>query len=165
MAVIEIMSGPLQGTKVEIDRDELTLGRSEGNTLVLDDPSISGRHCVIRREGGKLTLRDLDSTNGTRLNGKNVHEARLKPLDVILVGEIEIRVDGDDIEVEPVEPPPAEEIKDVVPTVVTRPPSVSAPAPGFQERRDNRGLWVVAVAVALLLVVAAVVMFLMTVFK
>jgi soluble lytic murein transglycosylase-like protein len=73
-------TGPLAGAR-HLIRDEVTsAGRSSGNDLILSDSAlVSARHFEIRREGAVYFLRDLESTNGTYLNGERVTEAQLNP--------------------------------------------------------------------------------------
>src|ERR1017187_5239695 len=48
---------------------------ADGNLLQISDPSVSGRHCEVRLTGEELIVRDLQSTNGTFVDGKNIIEA------------------------------------------------------------------------------------------
>lgn len=64
----------------------LTVGRSAGCDLRLDDEGVSRRHCAIERRGGELILRDLRSANGTFVNDRRVETARLGPGDRIRLG-------------------------------------------------------------------------------
>jgi pSer/pThr/pTyr-binding forkhead associated (FHA) protein len=59
------------GQRVRI-RPGSTVGRSEGNTLVIDEDTVSAQHAVFRHERGRWWLVDLDSTNGTFINGRPV---------------------------------------------------------------------------------------------
>ncbi|HEX4349988.1 MAG TPA: response regulator, partial [Verrucomicrobiae bacterium] len=54
-------------------------------------PSISGRHCEVRVQGGELLVRDLLSTNGTFAGGRQISEAVLKPGDILRLGDVELR--------------------------------------------------------------------------
>jgi soluble lytic murein transglycosylase-like protein len=71
-------TGPLAGTR-HLIHDEITrVGRSSGNDVILSDSAlVSARHFEIRREGAVYLLRDLDSTNGTYINGERITEAPL----------------------------------------------------------------------------------------
>ena len=70
----------------------VTIGRNKGNTIVLADPRVSRNHARIDIAGGGPVLSDLQSTNGTRLNGKRIAgSAALKPGDVVLLGNTELR--------------------------------------------------------------------------
>jgi adenylate cyclase len=63
-----------------------TLGRHPANTIRLTDREVSKEHAVIERMGGAFVLRDLDSSNGTFVNGRRVRELRLKEGDEIALG-------------------------------------------------------------------------------
>jgi pSer/pThr/pTyr-binding forkhead associated (FHA) protein len=74
-----------------LDRPVLTIGRSSGNDLVLVDGLVSRHHAQIRQEGGTTALHDLDSKNGTFVNGQRVRGSiPLQPGDVIRVGQTEL---------------------------------------------------------------------------
>ena len=64
----------------------MTIGREEGNTVQLNDERISRFHIKIQEDQGKLVLTDLESTNGTRVNGEDVQLRILRFGDVIAVG-------------------------------------------------------------------------------
>src|SRR5688572_12926004 len=67
--------------------DEPTsIGRQPGNSIVINDPDISRRHCVIERWEGRYQISDLDSRNGTVVNGKRVQRLELKDGDLITLG-------------------------------------------------------------------------------
>ncbi len=68
-----------------------TLGRATGADFILDAPLVSRVHCrVTVSEDGDLEVKDLDSTNGTFVNGNKVSIARLIPGDRIQVGRVEL---------------------------------------------------------------------------
>jgi len=70
-------------------RDETTtIGRLKSNSIVIDDSSVSLMHAKITRKNGEYYLKDLNSTNGTNVNGQAVGEARLKDQDRIRFAEI-----------------------------------------------------------------------------
>ena len=70
-------------------RDEMiTIGRMKGNTIALDDASVSVSHAKITRKGADFFLKDLNSTNGTMLNGQTINEARLRDGDQLKFGEV-----------------------------------------------------------------------------
>jgi len=69
-----------------VGEDPLTMGRDVANTIRLEDPAVSSRHCVIVREAGRFILVDRDSTNGTYVNGKIATRADLQHGDEIQVG-------------------------------------------------------------------------------
>ncbi|MEA2126851.1 MAG: hypothetical protein QOI80_3633 [Solirubrobacteraceae bacterium] len=64
----------------------LTLGRSSTCELVLTDDTVSRRHATLVRDGDAIVITDLGSTNGTRINGRRVTQAELRPGDRIELG-------------------------------------------------------------------------------
>ncbi len=71
-------TGPLAGARNLIHDEVTRVGRGPGNDVILSDSAlVSARHFEIRREGADYFLRDLDSTNGTYLNGQRITEAQL----------------------------------------------------------------------------------------
>ena len=70
MPALILLSGPLSGQRIEVDR-EIVIGR-EGVDLVLEDPEISRRHVAVRPRDGGVEVEDLGSRNGTRVDGTPV---------------------------------------------------------------------------------------------
>ncbi|MGH2830597.1 MAG: FhaA domain-containing protein [Actinomycetota bacterium] len=73
-----------------LSKDSLVIGRAKECDITLADPGASRRHAEVRREGDEWFAVDLDSTNGTLLNGKSVRRQRLRPKDVLLIGDTQI---------------------------------------------------------------------------
>src|SRR5215471_10507686 len=70
-------------------KDEtVTIGRMKGNTVVIDDGSISLCHAKVTRLNGDYVLKDLNSTNGTKVNGQSVTEAKLQDRDQVKFAEV-----------------------------------------------------------------------------
>src|SRR2546423_53131 len=80
------------GSPVEITRDLTLVGRKENCDLRLEHKSVSKLHCVIVRTDGLLILRDLGSTNGTRVNGQRVRRAALLPNDQVHIASVRYKV-------------------------------------------------------------------------
>jgi pSer/pThr/pTyr-binding forkhead associated (FHA) protein len=80
------------GPPIEVRKDLLLIGRKEDCDLRLDHKSVSKQHCVIARTDGMLFLRDLGSTNGTRVNGTRVRRAALLPNDTIAIAHFKFKV-------------------------------------------------------------------------
>jgi len=80
------------GQPIDITKDLVVVGRKEDCDLRLDHKSVSKQHCVIARTDGMLFLRDLGSTNGTRVNGTRVRRAALLPNDQVAIAHFKFRV-------------------------------------------------------------------------
>jgi pSer/pThr/pTyr-binding forkhead associated (FHA) protein len=80
------------GTPVEVAKEMMLIGRQEDCDLRLDHKSVSKMHCVLVKTDGLLLLRDLGSTNGTRVNGTRVRRAALLPNDKVSVANFHFRV-------------------------------------------------------------------------
>src|SRR5918995_1338469 len=89
------------GPPIEIVKDLIIVGRKEDCDVRLDHKSVSKQHCVIVRTDGLLLLRDLGSTNGTRVNGTRVRRAALLPNDQVAIAHFKFKV-----YLGPDEPPP-----------------------------------------------------------
>jgi len=72
-----LLSGPQQGREFTLNRDGCRIGSGPANDVVLDDPTVSRRHCEIRFTPEGCLIRDLGSTNGTFVHGVRVSEAFL----------------------------------------------------------------------------------------
>ncbi|MGI8714839.1 MAG: FHA domain-containing protein [Solirubrobacteraceae bacterium] len=73
--------------------DELLVGRHPVCDIVLDDLSVSRRHARLRFRDGRWVLQDLESTNGTLVNGESVGRCQLRPGDEVHLGDVRLLVD------------------------------------------------------------------------
>ena len=80
------VAGPLEGTVCVLPEGEFSIGRDAANQLWVEDSSLSRRHCVVKREGAKCSVRDIGSRNGTCVNGVPVEEQQLEHRDQLSVG-------------------------------------------------------------------------------
>jgi pSer/pThr/pTyr-binding forkhead associated (FHA) protein len=80
------------GPPIEVVKDLTVVGRKEDCDVRLDHKSVSKMHCVIVKTDGLLLLRDLGSTNGTRVNGQRVRRAALLPNDQLTIAGYKFRV-------------------------------------------------------------------------
>jgi pSer/pThr/pTyr-binding forkhead associated (FHA) protein len=72
----------------ELGGDFVTIGSAPSNQIVVDHPSISAHHALLLRTGASYWLKDLNSTNGTWINGDCVTEVELKDGDTIRFGSV-----------------------------------------------------------------------------
>jgi hypothetical protein len=80
------------GAPIEITKDLLVVGRKEDCDVRLEHKSVSKMHCVIVKTDGLLLVRDLGSTNGTRVNGTRVRRAALLPNDQLSIAHYKFRI-------------------------------------------------------------------------
>lgn len=78
--------------ELNLDQPRITLGRASSNDIVLDDGTVSGKHAVFHVLGKEIFVEDLESTNGTMVNGQRVHRRQLRHGDVLRVGQHEIKL-------------------------------------------------------------------------
>jgi pSer/pThr/pTyr-binding forkhead associated (FHA) protein len=84
---------PLEGgPAIEIRKDLTVIGRKEDCDVRLEHKSVSKMHCVIVKTDGLLLVRDLGSTNGTRVNGQRIRRAALLPNDQVTIANYKFRV-------------------------------------------------------------------------
>jgi Protein of unknown function (DUF3662)/FHA domain len=86
----EVVTLSVDGAEHTIDRQSVVIGRSKDCDIRLADPNASRRHAEVRQEGTAYWLIDLDSTNGTSVNGRRQQRARLENDDRITVGSTEL---------------------------------------------------------------------------
>lgn len=89
-----VVSGKASAPEFQLARGTTLLGRSEDCQIRLTDPSVSRRHAQIEVDAEGVTLRDLDSSGGTLLNGEKISQAALKPGDRIGVGSVTLELAG-----------------------------------------------------------------------
>lgn len=80
------------GPAIDIAKDLIIIGRKDDCDVRLDHKSVSKQHCVIVKTDGLLLLRDLGSTNGTRVNGTRVRRAALLPNDQLSFAHFRFRI-------------------------------------------------------------------------
>jgi len=95
MPKLHILSGILEGKVIDIIEERVTLGRALDNVIRLEDGTISHHHAMILTENGEFKLRDLNSTNGTRVNGARIVESKLNNGDQVRFGSVEMRFESD----------------------------------------------------------------------
>jgi pSer/pThr/pTyr-binding forkhead associated (FHA) protein len=85
----------ISGATQELTDNVITIGRTPDNMIVIDDPSVSGRHAQLRLAGEVYRLKDLESTHGTRINGIPVTETALRFDDRIRFGAVDALFEPD----------------------------------------------------------------------
>ena len=88
--VRELITITVDGQPHEVTKRRTVLGRSRECDIQLADPNVSRRHAELRQEGAAYWIVDLDSTNGTEVNGERTSRSKLEPGDRITIGSTEI---------------------------------------------------------------------------
>jgi len=82
-------------TVVPLVREEITIGRQDGNTIRLTERNVSRRHARLVKENGNLLIEDLGSYNGVRVNGEKITEkTKIKEGDLVEIGDYDLGIQG-----------------------------------------------------------------------
>ncbi len=85
MSYIRIYLNNVQMDQVELDKDQLTIGRSADSDIVLDNAGVSSQHAVIKKQGSGYVIADSGSSNGVFVNGKKIEAQALEYRDEIQI--------------------------------------------------------------------------------
>ena len=86
-----IAAGPQAGTRIELEGESRPSDDTRTSDLLLDDVSVSRHHAIFTRTAsGRITLRDLNSLNGTYVNGTRVEETTLHSADEVQIGKFKL---------------------------------------------------------------------------
>jgi hypothetical protein len=91
--VRELVTLTVDGRQHEVTKRRVVLGRSRECDIQLADPNVSRRHAELRQEGATYWIVDLDSTNGTEVNGQRTSRSKLEAGDRIMIGSTELVFD------------------------------------------------------------------------
>jgi hypothetical protein len=83
------------GKSFDLTGREITVGRVADNKIQIEHASVSGHHAMLRLEALDYVIKDLDSTNGTRINGERITEQKLRRNDILRLGNIELLYDSE----------------------------------------------------------------------
>jgi pSer/pThr/pTyr-binding forkhead associated (FHA) protein len=90
--ILRILSGPQKGQEYPLVRERYEVGKHESNDIVLRHQTVSRKHCELIREEGGYRLRDLDSTNGSMIDGQRIRESKVSPGAVLSIGQVDVQV-------------------------------------------------------------------------
>src|SRR5690348_14325920 len=119
----------------EFAEGSITIGRAPDNMIVIDDPSVSNRHALMELAGETYRLKDLESTNGTKVNGVPITETVLRFDDRVRFGAIDARYEPDTRGSQPL---PAVESIEATPAQSSAAPAEFANASPFRQRSTSR---------------------------
>jgi pSer/pThr/pTyr-binding forkhead associated (FHA) protein len=159
MAKLVVLSVGMTGRTQELKVEKTAIGRVEDNTFQIAEPSVSSHHCEVLLRGNEVVVRDLNSTNGTFINGEKVTESVMKPGQILRLGQVEMRLETDT--------PPASGKKQIDQTMVmqrgvslteleqgARGGGFDTKSAGFSKKGNNvnKIFWIVAALVGLVIV-------------
>jgi hypothetical protein len=181
MPRLVLLSEGFTGRSFDLKVETTTVGRVADNAFEIPESSVSSHHAEIVLRGNEVLIRDLNSTNGTFINGERITEAVLKPGQVLRLGTVEMRLDTGDASspaapappaVPPKAPPKPKQALDqtrIIPQGVKLEDLETARTPlplegttGF-EKKSNRGtkIFVIVIGVVIVGLIAVLVYFAM----
>ncbi|MEQ1859791.1 MAG: FHA domain-containing protein [Chthoniobacteraceae bacterium] len=146
----------------DLAEESITIGRSPDNTLQIEDPSVSSHHASLVFKDDDYVLRDVGSTNGSRLNGKDLAtdtDYRLQDGDTLRLGKVEGSYESENKT--GARPMPTEDTPELLPAESSSAPVNFQNASPFQskkKKKDPIGMAVIALAILAILGFAAVLM-------
>jgi hypothetical protein len=161
MPKLHILSGILEGKVYDLVEERVTVGRAMDNMIRLDDGTVSHHHAMFVLDGADYKVRDLNSTNGTRVNGMRVVDTRLTHGDQVRVGSVEMRYEGDTKKASQPLPPSQSGVNLAeLGRPVEAPRTFSSASPFGRKKKGGPGIWlwivigfgVVAIVVVVLVV-------------
>jgi len=157
MPKIHILSGVLEGKIIDLIDERITVGRALDNMIRLEDGTVSHHHSMFLADGPDYKVRDLNSTNGTRVNGMRIVESKLHHGDQVRFGSVEMRYESDVKKASQPLPPTQTgvDLAQVGRNTAAPPPTFSSVSPFGRKQRSEPKVWL-WVVIGLGLVTAAV---------
>ena len=143
MARLVTISETMEGKVFELTEDKLTIGRLPDNSVRIEENSVSGHHAVLTLSRDDYSVRDLNSTNGTRVNGQKVVEAKLINGDILTLGHVELRYESDTKKNTKPLPPPRKglDLSETSPINYKPPPKSFTSASPFKKKKGPEKLF------------------------
>jgi hypothetical protein len=157
-------SPEFEGKTFDLSGPEVSVGRVADNKIQIEHASVSGHHAVFKLDQLDYVIKDLDSTNGTRINGERVSQQKLRRNDILRLGNIEMLYDSEHQPPGQPMPQPSERVNLNECMSHGRPPQFANASPvGKPPRGGGDKKWTYIIALTSLLAIAAVVYFVCTV--
>src|SRR5277367_1505428 len=157
-------SPEFEGKTFDLSGPEVPVGRVADNKIQIEHASVSGHHAVFKLDQLDYTIKDLDSTNGTRINGERITQQKLRRNDILRLGNIEMLYDSEHAPPGQPMPQPSARVNLAECASHGRPPHfanaspVGKPVKGRLEKK-----WTYAITLSVLLALCGVGYFLYTV--
>jgi hypothetical protein len=153
------------GQSFDLSSPEITVGRIADNKIQIEHASVSGHHAVLKLDSLDYVIKDLDSTNGTRINGERVTQQKLRRNDILRLGNIELLYDSEHAPPGQPMPNPSERVNLAECRTHGRPQGFANASPVVKRLRGAPPkIWTLVVTLLSILAVAAVGYFFWTVF-
>ncbi len=150
-------SPEFSGKSFDLTGPEVTVGRVDDNRIQIEHASVSGHHAVLKLDSLDYVIKDLDSTNGTRINGERITQQKLRRNDILRLGNIELLYDSEHAPPGQPMPSPSERVNLAECTSRGRPPEfVNASPIAKQVRGSVSRMWKLGLTVLAILAVAGV---------
>ena len=104
-------SPEFEGKTFDLSGPEVTVGRVADNRIQIEHASVSGHHATFKLDQLDYVIKDLDSTNGTRINGERITQQKLRRNDILRLGNIELLYDSEHAPPGQPMPQPSERVK------------------------------------------------------
>ena len=158
-------SPEFSGQIFELTGPEITVGRIADNKIQVEHASVSGHHAIFKLDGLDYSIKDLDSTNGTRINGERITQQKLRRNDILRLGNIEMLYDSEHQPPGQPMPSPSERVNLAECVTHGRPPDFSNTSPIVKQPRGApHKMWKTIIALLSVLAVAGVGYFIWAVF-
>ena len=128
-------SAEFAGKSFDLSGKEITVGRVADNKIQVEHASVSGHHAVMSLDGLDYSIKDLDSTNGTRINGERITTQKLRRNDILRLGNIELLYDSEHQPPGQPMPNPSERVNLAECATHGRPPDFSNASPVVKRMR------------------------------
>jgi len=150
-------SAEFEGKTFDLKGPELTVGRVPDNKIQIEHASVSGHHAVFKLDGLDYSIKDLDSTNGTRINGERVMQQKLRRNDILRLGNIELLYDSEHQPPGQPMPSPSERVKLAECATKGRPAEFKNTSPVVKQPRGaTPKMWKMIISLSIVLAVAGV---------
>lgn len=149
-------SEEFSGKIFELKSPEYTVGRLADNKIQLEHNSVSGHHAELLLDGVDYKVKDLDSTNGTRVNGERITEHKLRRNDIVRFGNIELLYDSEHAPPAQPMPEPSQGINVSQSVSHGKPADFTNASPFPKKSSTARSSWTVMIAGAALVAIAGV---------
>jgi FHA domain len=153
------------GKSFDLAGPEVTVGRVADNKIQVEHASVSGHHAVLKLDSLDYVIKDLDSTNGTRINGERITQQKLRRNDILRLGNIELLYDSEHAPPGQPMPEPSERVNLAECTTHGRPAHFANASPIVKPVRGAPPkIWRLVFAILGILAVAGLAYFVYTVF-